>query len=207
MSTTVVGVEELFFAVIEDETQSLTEYDTPERLGYVQELTITPNSEAVNQYGDNRIIESYTSISAIEVNATLTGISPEVEATILGYTHANGVTIKHEKDQAPFVALMYKRLMANGKYRYKVLYKGKFSLPEESNQTKEESVTFQSTSLVATFVPRLDGIYEYQVDEGTATGPALASIETWFTSVQEPVNVPASSPVVEEKTKETKLAK
>jgi len=188
MSTTVIGVQELFYALILTEDETTTTYESPKRLGYVQELTITPSTESASQYGDNRVIETYTSLGAIEVGVTLTGIEPEIEAEVLGHAYIDGATVKTAIDQAPRVALLYKRLMADGLFRYKVLYRGQFALPEEANNTKEDTVTFQSTSLTASFIPRLsDQVFEYQVDERVAEGDAVVQITEWFTEVQEPL--------------------
>src|SRR5699024_9672336 len=111
-------------------------------------------------YGDNMVVETASSMSNIEVNVTLTGVDPKVEAEILGHTYGNGTVLKNSENIAPFVALMYQRTMANGSSRYVVLYKGQFALPEESSSTKEDSVEFQSTPLTASFLPRHDGFYQ-----------------------------------------------
>jgi phi13 family phage major tail protein len=188
MSTTIVGVEKLYYAILSDETATPVLYDAPKQLGFVQEMKVAPQSESASQYGDNRIIETATAMGNIELELTLTGISPEVEAEVLGHQYGNGAIIKKDTDVAPYIALLYKRVKANGKSRFKVLYKGKMGLPEEANKSKEDKVEFQSTEMKATFAPRIDGVYEFQLDEEVVTGTAgQALVSDWFNEVQEPV--------------------
>ena len=51
------------------------------------------------------------------------------------------------------MALAFRSLKSNGKYKYVVLYKGAFGVGDDEYQTKEESATFQTTTISATFLP------------------------------------------------------
>ncbi|MEH7464576.1 major tail protein [Bacillus thuringiensis] len=187
MSTTIIGIDKLYYAKIVSDGEGGTRYEKPKHLGYVQELSVEPKVETASQYGDNRAIETASAMGAIDVKLKLTGIDPEVEADVLGYEYANGATKKTAEAIAPEIALMYRRLKANGKYRYKVLYKGRLAIPSETTTTKEDKIDFQSTEFEASFMPRLsDGVFEYQIDE-EMSGADKVVIQKWFEAVPEPV--------------------
>ena len=77
-----------------------------------------------------------------------------------------GGIIKSADDVAPEVALLYKASKGNGKARYGILYKGKFSIGDESYKGKEGKANFQSKKLKASFAPlHSNSMWSYKVDE------------------------------------------
>lgn len=189
-STSVVGIDKLYYAIVTETTSGGTTtstYGTPKQLGHVQDLTVTPKVNTAFQYGDNAIIESANTLGQVDLKATLTGMELQDEAAILGSGFGNGAIIKKSTDIAPWVALMYRRLKANGQYRYKVLYKGKFVLPDDTTKSKEDKVTFSGKVLSATFLQRPDdSTLEFQIDSELASTAGTTSIGSWFTTVQQP---------------------
>lgn len=165
MSTTIIGIDKLYFAPMKDE--QLETYYKPVQIGYVQEFSIEPEQESVSQYGDNRAIETASAMGAITGTLTLTGIRPDREALILGhqFDETTNAVLKKANTIAPMGAVLYRRLKADGTYRYKVLYKGRFGLPKEETTTREDKIEFQGSEFTINFVPRLkDEFYEFQVD-------------------------------------------
>jgi len=163
MSTTIIGIDKFYFAKMLDE--QLETYDTPVYIAPVQELSIEPETDSASQYGDNRAIETASAMGSIKGTVKFTGISGENEALILGHKQQEGKLIKSAEDVAPLGAVLYRRMKADGSYRYKVLYRGRFSLPKEETTTKEDKIDFQSAEFEVNFMPRLkDSIYEFQID-------------------------------------------
>src|SRR5690606_20531342 len=79
----------------------------------------------------------------------------EVQADLFGHELTeDGILIRRANAVPPWVAVGYKTLKSNGSYRYTWLAKGKFVEPEQSNQTKGDSIEFNTPTTVGNFVRR-----------------------------------------------------
>lgn len=190
--TTIIGIDKAYFAPFLDE-QAET-YDVPFRLDPIQELSVEPQTNTSSQYGDNIAIETASAMGAIEATATFTGLTPEIEARILGntYIEEDRRVIKSANDIAPMGAFLYRRMRADGGYRYKVFYRGRFTLPNEETTTKEDQVEFQGAEMGLVFQPRLsDQVYEMSIDADKATP---TSPDKWADAFFAKVLLPTESP-------------
>lgn len=190
--TTIIGIDKAYFAPFLDEVAET--YEVPFRLDPIQNLTIEPQTNTTSQYGDNIAIETATAMGTIEGTATFTGLTPEIEARILGHTYvsADRRVIKSATDIAPMGAFLYRRMRADGGYRYKVFYRGRFAIPSEETATKEDQVEFQSAELAITFAPRLsDQVFEMSIDADKATA---STPDKWATKFFEKVLNPTENP-------------
>ena len=119
--------------------------------------------------------------SGIEIAEDLTGAK----------TDYNGVLVATSEDLAPYVAVGFRALRANGKYRYFWLYRVKFATPSTSLATKGDSIAFQTTTIEGTIMRRnkVDGQgnhpWKTEVTEG-GKNVTDETITSWFTSVYEP---------------------
>ena len=102
-------------------------------------------------YADDVLAESDTSFQSGEVTI---GIDDEDQATManmLGHTvDASGEMIRNSDDVAPYIGLgRVITKMVGGSYKYKVefLYKVKMSEPNQSDNTKGESIEFGTSEL------------------------------------------------------------
>lgn len=166
MSTSIIGVDFAYFAPLTSESNKT--YGEMVKLDPVQQIDVEPETSSTSQYGDNRAVETVNGMGAITLKVTFTGVSMENEAMLLGHKidSAKKSLTKRADDIAPYGAFVYRRMKANGAYRYKVLYKGVFSRPKESTKTKEDSVEFSGQEMEASFMPlAIDGgLYEHSVD-------------------------------------------
>lgn len=192
--TTIIGIDKAYFAPMLDEIAET--YETPFKLDPIQNLQIEPQTNTSSQYGDNIAIETATAMGTIEGTATFTGLTPEIEAAILGHKYVadDRRVIKSASDIAPMGAFLYRRMRSDGGYRYKVFYRGRFAVPSEETATKEDQVEFQSSELSITFAPRLsDQVYEMSIDADKATALVPDKWATkFFEKVLNPTEVPAS---------------
>ena len=104
----------------------------------------------------------------------------------------NGVLVSYtETDTAP-VAIGFRALKPNNRYRYFWFYRVKFGIPSTNLQTKGDSITFQTPSIVGTVMRRnkLDAKkrhpWKAEVTEG-GTGVPASVITGWYQQVYEPV--------------------
>jgi len=179
--TTIIGIDKAYFAKFLDEAAET--YDVPFALDPIQTFSVEPQVSSASQYGDNIAIETASAMGNIEGTVTFTGLTPAIEAEILGhqYEEKDRRVIKSASDIAPMGAFLYRRMKADGSYRYKVFYRGRFSLPNEETNTKEAEIDFQGVEMGITFVPRLsDQVFEMSIDAEKATPSAPDKYATKF---------------------------
>ena len=66
----------------------------------------------------------------------------------------DGVLDERREGEKPYLAIGWRFLKANGKYRYVWLLKGKLSQEEEEGETKKDKPNFQTTKLKGSFIER-----------------------------------------------------
>ncbi|MFR1377887.1 MAG: major tail protein [Clostridium neonatale] len=176
-----VGVENLVYAILNDETT--TDYETPTFISPAINVKINPKSNSDTLYADNRAVETVSSLGEVEVEIETQDLPLEIQSALLGHNldAETKVMCYEANDIAPYVALGFKVKKANGKYRYAWLLKGKFSEPEEEHSTQEDKTKFQTPKLKGTFLTRADGRWKYTADEDSG----FKSGSTWFTQVYE----------------------
>jgi len=192
----IVGIEKLYVAKqTKDEVDGLT-YDTPVYFPGVKELGIKPKQETTKLYGENKLWDQATTFDSADVNITQTDLTSAQRAFLLGQTLAStgGVYAKNT-DIAPYVAVLYKANLSGGGFRYGVLYKGPFGLPDDSMKGQEGKKEFQAPTLAAVFQPTIyNGMWEYHVDSTDPNCPADIDV-TWFNAVIIP-EVDTTAPTV-----------
>ncbi|AKA72344.1 major tail protein [Clostridium scatologenes] len=183
-----IGVENLVYAILTDETTS--NYSSPTLVSPAINVKINPKSNSDTLYADNRAVETATSLGEIDVEIETQDLPLEVQAELLGHKldSTSKVMCSDVQDSAPYVAVGFKIKKANGKYRYVWLLKGKFSEPEEEHSSQEDKTKFQTPKIKGTFLTRTDGKWKYTADEDSGfTGGA-----NWFNSVYKQVTIPAA---------------
>ena len=103
----------------------------------------------------------------------------------------NGVLVSASENAGVPVAIGFRALKPDGRYRYFWIYKVKFGIPATNLQTKGESITFSTPTIEGTVLRRnkLDGQgkhpWKAEVNEDDTSVPA-ATISGWYTQVYEP---------------------
>lgn len=177
-----VGMSSVHYAIMQDDET----YTTPKPLAGAITATISPTTNLETLYADDQAYEVATALGDISVELNVADIPTDVLKDLLGHKiNSDGVLIKSATDIAPYVALGFKSVKSNGKYRFVWYYKGKFQPEEQEYQTKEDSPKFQTPTISGTFVPReKDKQWQAQVDEDD-TGVKPEVITNWFAAVYE----------------------
>ena len=176
-----IGLKDVYYALLDsDEVDVGAEYLTPVRLVGAITANINPNSSMETLFADDGPMEVATALGDIELELTLADLPLPAQAVLLGHTYAGGHLVKKSDDIAPWVALGFRALKSNGNYRYVWLLKGRFMIPEESHETKADSIDFQTPTINGSFTLReYDGQYMISGDEDeTDFFPIMA--EEWF---------------------------
>lgn len=142
--------------------------DTPPTYGEVvkapgvMSLNINPNGAQETLFADDGPMETASTLGKIEVEIQKNELTTKNRADLLGHAiDGKGGLVYGDSDIAPWMAIGFRTLKSNGNYRYVWLYKGKFTEPEDSNETKGDSINFQADTISGQFT-RLN--YAYEVD-------------------------------------------
>lgn len=187
-----IGFDKPHFAVITEDANGNETYGTPQVLakGIDADLSVELLNAiiyaddgadiVINQFKQGTFTLNVNDLEAAVV-AALTGA--EVDS--------NGVIVHSTEDVAPPVAIGFRALKPNGKYRYFWLYRVTFAPLNDTFATKGDSITVQTPKLIGTVTRRhkvdTKGKHQWKTEttEG-ATGAVQSAIDGWFDAVYEP---------------------
>lgn len=180
-----IGLRNLVYALLDnDPTDGSTTatYLTPVKVPGVIQANVSTNSSSDTVFADDGPYETASTTGQISIEINLADLPLETQAAWLGSTISGGILLSKSGDVPPWVAIGFKTLKSNGKYRYVWYNKGKFSVPDDNNESKGDSVSFKTPTITGTFVKRdCDDEWRRQADEDHTD--YVASIGTnWFNS-------------------------
>ena len=179
-----IGLSDLTAWVLKTDDKASLTYDAAFKVAPAVSASISPNTSDDAFYADDVALVSNQTVSSITIELETADIKDEIIAKLLGLeVDANGVVLDNSNKVAPKVALGFRSLKSNGKYKYVVLYKGSFGIGEDEYQTKEDSISFQTSKLTGTFLPTVhDGNWRASINEDSAAAKP-ETISKWFTKV------------------------
>lgn len=189
--STRIGCDNLVYAPMttEDTAESAPVYGTVVKAPGVMSLNINPNGSVETLFADDGPMETASTLGKIEVEIQKNELTTQNRADLLGHNiDANGGLVYGDSDIAPWMAIGFRTLKSSGKYRYVWLYKGKFTEPEDANETKGDSINFQADTITGQFAklnyPYTVGTkqvrpWKYEMDE-EHTGATESVIASWF---------------------------
>jgi phi13 family phage major tail protein len=190
-----VGLRDLYVAEVTEDSVSAYVADTPALLAPAVNVSQSVSVNSKPDYADDGIFDMLTSEGETKLEMEVTAFAPAMLAFILGklFDAVNGQVQDNAAGTPPDVALSFRSVKSNGKYRYRQYLKGKFSPGNEENATKTDTpepkhakVTFTAYKTIHQFAMAggvTDGCKKVDVDEDTAG----ASVGSFFSAVQVPV--------------------
>ena len=186
-----IGCDNLVYATMttEDTASAPPVYGEVKQAIGVMSLNINPNGAQETLFADDGPMETASTLGRIEVEIQKNELTTENKADLLGHQiDTKGALVYGDSDIPPWVAIGFRTLKSNGNYRHVWLYKGKFTEPEDSNETKGDSINFQSDTINGQFT-RLNYAYtiynkkvrpwKYELDQDHTSADA-ATIGKWF---------------------------
>lgn len=192
-----IGCDNLVYAIMKTEDTATTApvFDAVKPAPGVISVNINPNASQETLFADDGPMETATTLGKIDVEINKAELTTENKADLLGHQiDTNGGIVYGDSDVPPWVAIGFRTLKSNGKYRYVWLYKGKFTDPEDANETKGDSINFQTDTIKGQFVKLSNQIeingklvrpWKYELD-GDNESADTDTIETWFDTVTMP---------------------
>jgi phi13 family phage major tail protein len=188
-----IGASDLVYAILDADTDVIggtPTYGTPVALANLAKIVVNPNGSGVVGFSDDKPSTAAETIGKIDLDFELADISQANYAALLGHGYANGAIDEKADDQSPFVAIGFKALRA-GKYSgskvydYFWLYKGIFLKPQDTYETKKDSITLQNVTLKGLFVA-LDSNKSWRFRLRTDDAAAAGLLSSFFTQVTLP---------------------
>lgn len=190
-----IGLDQLYYSKITEGANGDETFATPVQLAKAISAGITVDVNEATLFADDAEAESVKAFKSGKLTLGVDDIGVTAAQDLTGAAiDDNGVLVASTEDQAPYVAIGFRALKANGNYRYFWLYRVKFAVPSTNLATKGDSIAFQTPTIEGTIMRRnkVDGNgrhpWKTEVTEG-ATGVTEATINSWFTKVYEPVFV------------------
>lgn len=179
-----IGLSDLYAFPLKNDEKGNLAYGAPFKIAPAVSASISPSTSDDAFYADDVALISNQTISSIAVELETADIKDEIVAKLMGLEiDEKGVVHDNVNKVAPKVALAFRSLKSNNKYKYVVLYKGSFGVGEDEYATKEDSISFKTTTITGTFLPTVfNGDWRASVNED-ANGVDAATIKEWFTKV------------------------
>lgn len=181
-----VGLRDLHYAKITNDADTGTEYGEIKKIAGAITANMSTAYNTANLRADDGVVATAEAKGVTTVTLNTSDLSKAVKADLLGQTiNEDGVLIEGDHDVAPYVAIGWRSEKANGEFRYVWLYKGKFHLPEENYETKQETPAFQTPTLNGQFIARQsDKERKAEVDSDDEE-ISQSVIDNWFNAVYE----------------------
>ena len=190
MST--IGLDSLYYAKITEGADGAETYATPRILAKAIKADLSVELAEAILYADDAAAEVVKAFKSGKLSLGVDDIGTAAAQDLTGASvDDSGVLVSATEDLGAPVAVGFRALKANGKYRYFWLYKVQFGVPATNLQTKGDSISFQTPTVEGTVMRRnkADGNgkhpWKSEVTEGE-TGISQATVNAWFTAVYEP---------------------
>lgn len=181
-----VGVNGFHYALLTSDTVSGVAYSTPVAVPGLVSIDIKTASDTTTLFADDGPYEVASALGEITVDIELADLPLEVHAALLGHTATAGVMPMASTESAPYVAIGFLGTGSNSQTIPVWLLKGVFGEPDDTYQTKEDKVAFQTSKISGKFVARVyDNKYKIKADT-KATGYQATTLTNWFTTT--PIN-------------------
>lgn len=124
----------------------------PERIKYLQEISVSKEQSIERAYGDNTTAELAVASGTTEVESTFHHLPLEDRVALFGLTKNDDGVVFVGEQTPPYVACLFEKTTESGAREVVGLFKGIFTLPEIEGQTKEDKVEFSQDKSKAEFM-------------------------------------------------------
>ena len=184
-------MDSLFYAKITEDAQGIETYGPPKILAKAIKADMSIELAEAALYADDALAHSVKAFKGGKLSLGVEDIGVPVAADLTGASiDDNGVLVAASEDDGCPVAVGFRALKPDNRYRYFWLYRAKFAVPSSNLQTKGDSIQFQTPTIEGTIMrrnkPDASGKHPWKA-EVTEGDPGVASvIAAWFTQVYEP---------------------
>ena len=174
-----IGLNNFRYAILTEAPDGTPSYAGALTPAKAISCNVTVNNNDAKLYADDSLVESDTSFNNGTVSIGIDKTDNTTMANLLGHTVVDGEMVRKTTDVAPYVALarVITEMVNNAlQYRVELLYKCKFSEPSQEDNTKGESVEFNTYTLEGTVNALANGKWS-KTKTFTSKAEAIAYIE------------------------------
>ena len=183
-----IGLTNLVYAIMSSDTAPIEDalgaavYGAPKRILGAITATFSPNASNDTLFADDGPFETASTLGAMTLELNVADIPAVDRAALLGAKYENGILVHKSSDIPPYVAVGVSVLKSNGAKRLIWYLKGKFAAPDDNNQTKADSINWNTPTITGNFLKRdADDQWKVTCDTDDAN-VAAATINGWFTT-------------------------
>ena len=188
-----IGMDKLFYAKITEDSNGNETYAKPVPLAKAIKADLSIELAEAVLYADDGAASIIKDFKSGKLSLGVDDIGVTAAQDLTGaIVDDNGVLISASENDSNPVAVGFRALKPNNKYRYFWFYRVKFGVPATNLQTKGDSITFQTPTIEGTVMRRnkVDGLdkhpWKAEVTEGESN-VSDGTISEWFSEVYEPV--------------------
>ena len=182
-----LGLKDLYYAVI-TMTNGVETYGTPKKMAEAMKANLAVKTAEAKLFADDALSESVKEFVSGDLTLGIKELAPEVVAELLGQEVDENNVVWAGDDEAPYVAVGFRAKKTGGKYKYVWLQRVQFAAPDESYETKGESINFQTPEIKGTIYKTV-GTGKWKADYVAEPTDTVAA--GWFSAVK--TYSPASS--------------
>jgi len=182
----------MFYAKITEDAKGLETYGIPQFLAKAikADLSIELNEAAL--FADDALAHAIKLFKSGKLSLGVEDIGVAVASDLTGASvDDNGVLVAASEDDGCLVAVGFRALKPDNRYRYFWLYRVKFAVPSTNLQTKGDSIQFQTPTVEGTIMrrnkPDGKGKHPWKSEATEGDSGTEAVIAEWFKKVYEPV--------------------
>ena len=157
-----IGLNNFRYAIATIASDGTITYGGAKKPAKAISFNFTPNKSDASLYADDFLAESDTQVTGGTCTMGIDRLDDITMADLLGHSVSNGEVISSTNDVAPYVGLgRVVRLMQDGQQKFRATFfaKVKFSEPNEDNNTKGESVSFETYQIEGAVAIPDDGVW------------------------------------------------
>lgn len=187
-----VGLDKLYYAgIIPAAGENPAEYDTPQPLAGAISVDVTVEAHDAPLYADDGVLYHAREFKSGKITINVADIGIAAAQALLGVAKDNkNALVFAEGASGPEVAIGFRSMGADGKYRYYWLYNVVFGVPGANHQTKSDTINYSTPTIEGTIGFKSFGeSYKTAPWKAEHVGTGLAGdtvANGWFDAVYEP---------------------
>lgn len=185
-----IGLTNLVYALVVEDVpptkpgagDGKTTYGATTRVLGAITANFSPNASNDTLFADDGPYDTASTLGAMSLELNVADIPSEQRAELLGAQYVNGVLVHTSEDIPPYVAVGMSVKKSNGADRLIWYLKGKFSPPDDNNQTKADSINWNTPTITGNFLKR-DSDNQWRVSCDTDDENVSKDVkDNWFNS-------------------------
>ena len=185
-------MDNLVYSKITEDAMGVETYGLPKILAKAIKADLSIELAEATLFADDALAHAIKAFKGGKLSLGVEDIGVEAAVDLTGATvDDNGVLVAAGEDDGCLVAVGFRALKPDNRYRYFWCYRVKFAVPSTNTQTKGDTITFNTPVIEGVIMRRnkldANGKHPWKA-EATEGDPGIDAglLASWFTTVYEP---------------------